>query len=414
MVKTIWDEALSQFNRAADVLKLNDGARALLTNPKRIFQVSIPIRMDDGSLKVFQGYRVQFNDYRGPTKGGIRYHPDVTLDEVKALSFWMTWKNTVSDVPFGGGKGGIICNPKEMSQGELERLSRGYITAMHKYIGPKQDIPAPDVYTNPQIMAWMVDEYHKIEGYNVFGMITGKPLELGGSEGRTEATAQGGVYVLTEALNKLNMSNPSIAIQGFGNAGQIAAKLLSAEGYKIVAVSDSKGGIYNSDGLDISAVTAHKIKTRSVIGFAGSKDISNESLLELDINVLVPAALEGVITSANADNIKAKIILELANGPVSAKAREMLFKKDQISIPDILSNSGGVSVSYFEWVQNNMGYYWKESEVLEKLKEKMIKAFDNVYSASKEFDVDMGTAAYVFAIRQMEKNLEIRGCLNNN
>jgi glutamate dehydrogenase (NAD(P)+) len=409
MAKNIWDEALSQFDKAAKVLNLDSSIVDLLTHPKRIHQVSIPVRMDNGKIKVFEGFRVQFNDLRGPTKGGIRYHPDVTLEEVKALSFWMTWKNTVVDVPFGGGKGGIIVNPKELSKGELERLSRGYIEAMHKFIGPEKDIPAPDVYTTPQIMAWMVDEYHRIEGHNVFGMITGKPLELGGSEGRGEATAQGGFYVLEEAFKVFNIVNPTIAIQGFGNAGMVAAKLLSKAGHKIVAVSDSKGAIYNEHGLNIEKVIQEKNQSKTVIGFSDAKKISNEELLELNVDVLIPAALESVITSKNVSNIKAKIILELANGPVSANAREALFKNGQISIPDILANSGGVAVSYFEWVQNNIGYAWKEKEVLEKLKEKMCVAFDNVYNISKEYKVDMGTAAYVHAIKKMVKVLELRG-----
>ncbi|MBU1201043.1 MAG: Glu/Leu/Phe/Val dehydrogenase [Nanoarchaeota archaeon] len=409
MEENIWGEALSQFNRAANILKLDDQVVELLTNPKRIIQVSIPVRMDNGKIKVFQGFRVQFNDLRGPTKGGIRYHPNVTLDEVKALSFWMTWKNVVADVPFGGAKGGVICNPKEFSQGELERLSRGYIEAMHKFIGAEKDIPAPDVYTNPQVMAWMVDEYHRIEGHNVFGMITGKPLELGGSQGRAEATAQGGIYVLEEAIKKIGVKKPLIAIQGFGNAGKIVARLLSKSGFKIVAVSDSKTGIYKQDGLDVERVIAHKEKTKSLQGFKGVKEITNEELLELYVDILIPAALEGVITAKNVENIRAKIILELANGPVSAEARERLYAKGQVSIPDILANSGGVTVSYFEWVQNNMGYFWKEEEVLEKLKEKMVVAFDNVYSASKEFKVDLGTAAYIYAIKTMVKVLEYRG-----
>ncbi|MBC8494852.1 Glu/Leu/Phe/Val dehydrogenase [archaeon] len=409
MAKDVWEEALNQFNRGAKILKLDESIVELLTNPKRIFQVSIPVRMDNGKIKVFQGFRVQFNDFRGPTKGGIRYHPNVDIHEVKALSFWMTWKNAVVDVPFGGGKGGIICNPKELSQGELERLSRGYIEGMHKYIGSEKDIPAPDMYTNPQIMAWMVDEYHRIEGHNVFGMITGKPLELGGSEGRMQATAQGGVYVLEEALKTYNVTNPTIAVQGFGNVGMIAAKLLAAKGFKIVAVSDSKEGIYNKEGLDIATVSKHKSETKSVKDFPESTAITNEELLELDVEVLVPAALEGVITKKNVDNIKAKFILELANGPVSAEAREVLFKKEQIAIPDILANSGGVAVSYFEWVQNNIGYAWDEKEVLEKLKAKMSLAFDNVYETSKEFNIDFGTAAYIYAIRKMVKVLELRG-----
>lgn len=409
MSDQVWKEALLQFNKGADLLKLDESTREILTNPKRIIEVSILVRMDNGKIKVFRGFRVQFNDYRGPTKGGIRYHPDVSIHEVKALAFWMTWKNTVVDIPFGGGKGGVICNPKEMSPGELERLSRGYIEAMHKFIGQEQDIPAPDVYTNPQVMAWMVDEFHRIKGYNEFGMITGKPLELGGSEGRGEATAQGGVYVLEEAMKKMNMKNPVIAIQGFGNAGMTAAKLLAKDGYKVLAVSDSKTGIYNENGLDIDAVIVHKQNTKTLEDFKGAEIISNEQLLELDVDVLIPAALEGVITDKNVDKIKARIILELANGPVSASAREKLFKKGQMSIPDILANSGGVTVSYFEWVQNKAGYSWTEKEVLEKLKVKMITAFDNTYSASQKFNVDMGTAAYVYAIGKMVKVLDWRG-----
>lgn len=411
MAKNIWQEALDQFNKAAKILKLDSSIAEILTHPKRIIHVSIPVRMDSGKVKVFDGFRVQFNDLRGPTKGGIRYHPNVSHDEVKALAFWMTWKNTVVDVPFGGAKGGVICNPKEMSEGELERLSRGYIEAMHKFIGPEKDIPAPDVYTNPQIMAWMVDEYYRIEGHNVFGMITGKPLELGGSEGRGESTAQGGLFVLEEAMKVFRMKKPSIAIQGFGNAGMTAAKLLSQKGYKVVAVSDSKGGIYNPKGLDIKKVIEQKTKTRTVKGFKGAKQITNEEILELKVDVLVPAALEGVITSKNVNNVKAKIILELANGPVSAEAREALYKKEQYSIPDILANSGGVAVSYFEWVQNRMGYPWSEKEVVDKLKIKMCKAFDNVFETSKKHKVDFGTAAYIYAIKKMVKVLELRGYL---
>lgn len=411
MEKNIWQEALDQFNKAARILKLDKSIVDILTHPKRTIHVSIPVRMDDGKVRVFEGFRTQFNDMRGPTKGGIRYHPNVSYDEVKALAFWMTWKNIVVDVPFGGAKGGVICNPKEMSEGELERLSRGYIEAMHKFIGPEKDIPAPDVYTNPQIMAWMVDEYYRIEGHNVFGMITGKPLELGGSEGRGESTAQGGLFVLEEALKTFKMKNPIIAIQGFGNVGMTAAKLMSKSGYKVVAVSDSKGGIYNAKGLEVSKVIEHKTKTQTVKGFKGAKQITNEELLELKVDVLVPAALEGVITGKNVNNVKAKIILELANGPVSAEARETLYKKGQYSIPDILSNSGGVAVSYFEWVQNRMGYFWSEKEVVEKLKVKMCDAFDNVFETSRKHNVDFGTAAYIYAIQKMVKVLELRGYL---
>lgn len=405
----VWEEALEQFNKAADILELDDSIRDILTNPKRVFEVSIPVRMDNGKIKVFTGYRVQFNDLRGPTKGGIRYHPDVDLDEVKALAFWMTWKNTVVDIPFGGGKGGVICNPKELSNGELERLSRGYVEAMHKYIGPEKDIPAPDVYTNPQVMAWMMDEYHRIEGHNVFGVITGKPLELMGSHGRAEATAQGGVYVLEEALKKYSIDNPTVAVQGFGNAGSTAAKLLYEKGMKVVAVSDSKGAVYDKQGLDIQALLKHKSDTGKVSGFKESKELTNKELLALDVDILIPAALAGAITEENVSDVKAKIILELANGPVTSDAREKLYADGQIAIPDILSNAGGVAVSYFEWVQNNTGYSWKEDEVQEKLKEKMKNSFKQVFSVSEEFEIDLGTAAYVHAIRNMVKVLELRG-----
>ncbi len=403
-----WESAVTQFRKAADILKLDESIIQFLTSPRRIINVSIPVRMDDDSLKVFQGFRIQFNDLRGPTKGGIRFHPDVDMEEVKSLAFWMTWKNTVVDIPFGGAKGGVICNPKELSQNELEKLSRGYIQEMYQFIGPEKDIPAPDVYTTPQVMAWMVDEYHKFTGHNVFGMITGKPLEMGGSHGRDIATAQGGVFVLEEALKKFGIKNPTVAIQGFGNAGLTAAILLAKKGFKIIAVSDSKGAIYDEKGLNVDKVIAHKNKTKSVVGFSG-KELSNEELLELKCDVLVPAALANQITDVNANNINAKIILELANGPVTPQAREILFKKNIMSIPDILANAGGVTVSYFEWVQNNIGYAWSKEEVETKLKVKMIEAFDNVYKVYKEKNIDMGTAAYVFAIEKMDKILELRG-----
>ncbi|MBU0667148.1 MAG: Glu/Leu/Phe/Val dehydrogenase [Nanoarchaeota archaeon] len=404
-----WNNAVSQFNKAAKILKLNESVIELLTQPKRIIHVSIPIKMDDKSLKTFQGFRVQFNDMRGPTKGGIRYHHEVDMEEVKALAFLMTWKNTIVDIPFGGAKGGIICNPKELSEAELERLSRGYIQAMYQFIGPEKDIPAPDVYTTPQIMAWMMDEYHKFQGHNVFGMITGKPIELGGSKGRDIATALGGTFVLEEALQKMKLQKPTIAIQGFGNAGRTAAKLLSDKGYKIVAVSDSHGGVYNEKGLDLKALMSHKDKTSSVKDFKDAKNISNEKLLEIECDVLIPAALGNQIRKDNAQKIKAKIILELANGPVTSEARELLFKKGIMSIPDILANAGGVTVSYFEWVQNNTGDSWTHEEVYARLKDKMVEAFDSVYEVYEEENIDMGLAAQILAIKRMVRVMELRG-----
>jgi glutamate dehydrogenase (NAD(P)+) len=404
-----WEDGLKRYHEAAKIAGADENINELLTNPKLIITVSIPVRMDDCSMKVFTGYRVQFNDLRGPTKGGIRYHPDANLDEVKALAFWMTWKNTIADLPFGGGKGAVICNPKEMSPSELERLSRGYIDAIAQFIGPDKDIPAPDVYTNPKIMGWMMDEYSKLIGHNVFGVITGKPEDIGGSVGRVEATAQGGYYVLDEALKKLNISDANVAIQGFGNAGSTMARILIDEGFNVIAVSDSKGGVLNPEGIEVEELIEHKKKTGSVKGFKGCKNITNENLLTLDCDVLVPAALENVIIKENADKIKAKVILELANGPVTHDADKILHKKGVFVIPDVLANSGGVTVSYFEWVQNNTGDVWDEQTVSKKLKDKMVKAFNNIYSTAEEHKTSMTSAAYVFSIKKMITILEDRG-----
>ena len=367
--------------------------------------------MDNGSTKIFKGFRSQHNDALGPHKGGIRFHPDVSRDEVKALSFWMTMKCAVVGIPLGGGKGGVIVNPKELSVVELEKLSRGYIRAIYKYIGPTQDIPAPDVYTTPQIMAWMMDEYEKLTGEHAPGVITGKPLHLGGSEGRGFATAQGGVYVLREAVKKMGM-NPSetkVAIQGFGNAGSFMAKILSEDGYKIVAVTDSRGGAMNMDGLDIAAVEAHKAANKSVVGAPGTITVSNDDILELDVDVLVPAALENVITEANAVNVKAKVIIELANGPVTPEADKILHKSGVVFVPDILSNAGGVTVSYFEQVQNAMNFYWTEKEVLEKLEPIMTQAFADVWERKERYNVDMRTAAFIRAIERVREGMLARG-----
>ncbi len=420
-----FENAMKQLDKAAYTMNLDKDIHEILRHPKRVLTVSIPVRMDDGSLKVFTGFRSQHNDACGPHKGGIRYHWDVTLDEVKALSFWMTMKCSVVGIPLGGGKGGIIVNPKELSVGELERLSRGYIQKIHKYIGLTQDIPAPDVYTTPQIMGWMMDEFEKLKGEKHPGVITGKPLSLGGSAGRGSATAQGGVYVLLEAIKKMGM-NPketTVAIQGFGNAGSFMAKLLHHEGFKIVAVSDSKGGVYNEEGIDPNKA----LEIKEAGGMLGCycigtvcdinqlpkdgpcRPVTNEEILELDVDILVPAALENVITEKNAHNIKAKLIVELANGPTTPEGDEILTKKGIIVCPDILSNAGGVTVSYFEQVQNSFNYYWSEEEVLEKLKPLMINAFNKVWEVKEKYDTDMRTAAFVSSIERVAQAMKDRG-----
>ncbi|MFH1653239.1 MAG: Glu/Leu/Phe/Val dehydrogenase, partial [Pseudomonadota bacterium] len=383
--------AQAQLDEAAEILGLDSGTHAALREPMREMHVSLPVRMDDGSIRVFKGFRVQYNDARGPTKGGIRFHPDETIDTVRALAAWMTWKTAVVDIPLGGGKGGIICNPKEMSASELERLSRQYVRQVGRIIGPEKDCPAPDVYTTPQIMAWMMDEYYWQKGYNVPGVITGKPIPLGGSQGRNDATARGGVYCVREACNILKMDPASCtyAIQGFGNAGQYAALLMEEilKTNKLIAVSDSKGGIYNPKGIDPKEVVQYKKEKGSLEGFKDAQKISNEDLLELDCDVLFPAALENVITRKNASNIKAKIVAELANGPTTIEADAILYDKNIFVIPDFLCNAGGVTVSYFEMVQNNYNFYWELSEVHWRLDEKMKKAFHAVYKMSQQFKV---------------------------
>ncbi|MCI4434112.1 MAG: Glu/Leu/Phe/Val dehydrogenase [Thermoplasmata archaeon] len=404
--------AQEQLDKAAKVMKLDPALHAFLREPMRVLEVTIPVKMDDGSVKIFKGFRVQYNDARGPTKGGIRFHPQETLDTVKALAAWMTWKTSVVDIPYGGAKGGVICDPKSMSEGEIERLSRGYIRAIGRFIGPEKDIPAPDVYTTPQIMAWMMDEYSKIVGYNAPGVITGKPLEVGGSLGRGDATAKGGMYCLREAAKKikLDLSKATVAVQGYGNAGQFAHKLVTEMfGAKVVAVSDSKGGIYCEKGLDFEKVLAHKEKTGSVVNFPGTKNITNEELLELKVDVLIPAALENQITGKNADKIKAKIVLELANGPTTPEADEILYKKGILDIPDFLANAGGVTVSYFEWVQNINGYYWTLDEVYQRLDQKMTKAFWDVMDAMEKYKVEPRTAAYIVAVKRVADAVRIRG-----
>jgi glutamate dehydrogenase len=366
--------------------------------------------MDDGDTRVFTGYRVQYNDALGPTKGGIRYHPDLTLDEVIALSAWMTWKTAVTGLPLGGGKGGIRCNPKEMSPGELERLTRGYARAFARYIGPYSDIPAPDVYTDSQTMAWIMDEYSGMVGYNAFGVVTGKPIRVGGSLGRNEATSRGVMYTVIEGAKHLgiDLKDSAVAVQGFGNVGFHAARLLHELGCKIIAVSDSKGGICNPKGLDPLKVMEHKNTTGSVVGYKGCKELTNEELLEVECEILVPSALENQITRANAGKIKAKIVAEGANGPTTPEADEILFRNGVFVIPDILANSGGVIVSYFEQVQNQMNYYWPEDEVRSKLERIIVNAFKEVLAVAQQYNVNMRVAAYMNAVKRVSEAMVFR------
>ncbi len=403
--------AQEQLDMAAKLLKLDPAVHNLLREPKRVVEVTFPVRMDSGQVKTFKGFRVQYNDARGPCKGGIRFHPAETVDTVKALAAWMTWKTACVGIPLGGGKGGVICDPKQMSNGELERLSRAYIDAIGDVIGPELDIPAPDVYTNPQIMAWMMDEFAKIRGYNAPGVITGKPIPLGGSQGRGDATARGAVYTIREATKKLNISlkGATAAIQGYGNAGSYAAILLEEMGARVVAVSDSKGGVLSDKGLDPNAVLQHKQKTGSVVGFPGTKAITNEGLLEEACDILVPAALENVITSRNASQIKARIVAEAANGPTTPEADEILFKNKVFDIPDFLCNAGGVTVSYFEWVQNLYGFYWPVEEVHDRLDKIMTKAFNDVYEMHQKHNVNMRMAAYMLSVQRVAEAMKLRG-----
>jgi glutamate dehydrogenase len=405
-----YEAVLKLLDAAAKNLNLDTGIHEMLKRPMRTMIVNIPVMMDDGSLRVFTGYRVQYNDVLGPTKGGIRYHPNLTLDEVIALSAWMTWKTAVTGLPLGGGKGGIRCNPKEMSPGELERLTRGYTRAMARFIGPNCDVPAPDVYTDSQTMAWIMDEYSAMVGYNAFGVVTGKPVHIGGSLGRNEATSRGVMYTVIEAAKHLGLKlkNATVAVQGYGNVGFHAARLLDELGCKITAVSDSKGGAYNPEGLDPKKIEEFKIKTGSVSGYEGCQNVSNEELLELECDILVPAALESQITSSNAGKIKAKIVAEGANGPTTPAADEILFKKGIFVIPDILANSGGVIVSYFEQVQNQMNYYWTEDEVRTKLENTIVSAFKDVLAVAQQYNVNMRVAAYMNAIKRVAGAMFVR------
>lgn len=406
-----YENEQKQLQRTAELIGLSPDVHEILKQPKRILSVSLPIKLDNGSVHNFQGYRVQFNDARGPFKGGIRYHPNVTLDEVKALAAWMTWKCAVADIPYGGAKGGIICDPKNMSVGEKEKLTRRYTAAIADFIGPYRDVPAPDVYTDPQTMAWILDTYSQIQGHQVPECVTGKPIALGGSEGRNNSTARGCVIAAREAALKIGLplKGATAAIQGYGNAGMWAAILLEELGVKIIAVSDSRGGIYNRMGLNSKKVQDWKEKTGSVVGYTGTDPITNEDLLELGVDILVPAALENQITAKNAGNIKAKIISEAANGPTTPEADRILERNKVLLIPDILANSGGVIVSYLEWVQNLNRTHWTEATVNEELERKMVSAFKNSYEKSERLNVSMRDGAYALAVERVGRAIQTLG-----
>ena len=406
-----WRVAQRQFDLAADRLNLDPGLRRVLREPRRELTVHFPVKMDDGSVQVFTGYRVQHNLGRGPAKGGIRYHQDVTLDEVKALAMWMTWKCAVVGIPFGGGKGGVVVDPKKLSRRELEGLTRRFATEISVLMGPEKDIPAPDVNTNAQTMAWIMDTFSMHVGYTVPGVVTGKPISLGGSEGRNEATARGSVYCINEAARhlELDLTGARVAIQGFGNAGAIAAQLISAEGASVVAVSDSTGGIHSPRGLDVSRVIAWKKEHGTVRGYPAARDISNAELLETECEILIPAALENVITAANAARIKARIVAEAANGPTTPDADLVLHERGVFLIPDILCNAGGVTVSYFEWVQDLNRDHWSEREVNTKLRGIMTRAFGETLAMAENEDVDMRIAAYLLAVERVASATALRG-----
>ncbi|KKR91839.1 MAG: Glutamate dehydrogenase [Candidatus Falkowbacteria bacterium GW2011_GWA2_41_14] len=405
-------EAINQLNKVARIMNLECDELEILRRPDRILEVSLPVLMDNGRMKVFTGYRVQYNNTRGPYKGGIRFHPQVNLDEVKTLAFWMTIKCAVADIPYGGGKGGIAVDTKTLSQGELERLTRAYARGFANFIGPKIDIPAPDVGTNPQIMAWLMDEYSHIKGENTPAVVTGKPVEVGGSLGRDTATGLGGFYVFEQVLSKLKLakSKASLAVQGFGNVGMNFAMIAYRAGYKVAAVSDSRGGIYNAKGLNMEEVLAHKKTTGSVVDFKNSKNVTNEKLLELPVEVLAPSALENVINEKNAGRIKAKIILELANGPTAEAAEAKLCQNGILVVPDVLANAGGVIASYFEWVQNSRQYYWEQARMDNRLKDKVTSALKKVWQTmAARGDNKMRDAAYIVAVERLAASLRIRG-----
>ncbi len=417
---TIFNDAIRRLDRAFQYAAIDEEALEKLKHPKAMLLVSIPVRMDDGSLQIFTGYRVRHDDTRGPTKGGIRYHPAVTLPEVQALAFWMTFKCAVVGLPFGGAKGGIVVNPKELSRMELERLSRGFIQQIADFIGPETDVPAPDVYTNAMIMGWMMDEYSKLRRQRTPAVITGKPIPLGGSLGREDATGRGAYYCIKQLERKKGWDPHQIrvAVQGFGNAGQHVARLLHADGYQVVAVSDSQGGIFKADGFDIPSLIHVKNQSRrlkavycegSFCETVEADVISNDQLLELAVDILIPAALEDQIRADNVERIKAPVIVEVANGPVTSAADEVLRANDRLVVPDILANAGGVTVSYFEWVQNKSGYYWTLDQVHNRLREIMTQQFDNVYKLAEDKQIDLRTAAYALALSRIGEAIESQG-----
>lgn len=409
--ENLFETAVQQFTIAADVIGLDDNIRRVLSACQRELTVNFPVEMDDGSVRMFTGHRVQHNSGPGPTKGGIRYHQNVTISEVKALAMWMTWKCAVVGLPYGGAKGGVEVDPKLLSQSELQNLTRRYTTEIQPFIGPNVDIPAPDVNTNPQIMAWIMDTYSMNVGYSVPGVVTGKPVVLGGSAGRNEATARGCVFVIEEAFRTAGrqLDGARVAVQGFGNAGSIAALLLAERGATVVAVSDSRGGIYAASGLDIPAVLAHKRATGFVAGFADADAISNEDLLAVACDVLIPAALEGQITEANAPDVKAWLVAEAANGPTTPAADDILYDRGVLVLPDILANAGGVTVSYFEWVQSLQSFAWTEREVNERLRDIMQRSYQAVFETTQKYDVHMRTGALVRAIERVAEFTKLRG-----
>lgn len=406
-----FDDVLEQLDRAARVLHPDPTVLAPLRTARRQVIVSIPVLMDDGQLRVFEGYRVMYDNSRGPGKGGIRYHPNVTLDECKALAAWMAWKCAVVDVPFGGAKGGVACDPLMLSDGELERMTRRYISEIFDLIGPTVDIPAPDVGTSPRVMAWVMDTFSMKKGYVEPGVVTGKPIALGGSGGRLEATGRGLLMTTRETLNRLgrDLSDSTVAVQGFGNVGSNAARLLHAAGAHVVALSDVAGAIYNPHGLDVPRVIAYASETGQLRGYPGTQHLDNDQLLRLPVDVLLPAALEGQITRQNAAEVRARIIVEGANGPTTAEADAILARRGVLVVPDILANAGGVVVSYFEWVQDRYGYFWREAEVNERLEEKMVAAFDAVWRTKERFEVDARTAAYILAVERIIEARTLRG-----
>jgi glutamate dehydrogenase (NAD(P)+) len=408
---SLFDDMLQQFDGAARILNLEPGIWKILTHPKRQITVSCPVQMDNGEIEVFTGYRVQYNITLGPAKGGIRYHPGVSLDEVTALAAWMTWKCAVAHIPFGGGKGGVICDPSKMSRRELEALTRRYVAEIIDAIGPEKDVPAPDVNTNEQVMAWVMDTYSMHVGHTTTSVVTGKPLELGGSLGRHEATGRGVMIVTRESARHVgfDIQGATVAIQGFGNVGSISAELLSQIGARIVAVTDWKSGVYNAQGLDVQKLSEHVTRSRTVEGFPGAEPITNQQLFALDVDVLIPAALENQITMENASGVRARIVIEGANGPTTPEAHRLLHERGVFVVPDILANSSGVTASYFEWVQDRYGYFWTEKEVNERLEAKMSEAFTAVLRTSLKYKVDMRIAAYIVAIERVATVTRLRG-----